>query len=70
MPTPTGLPFAQFDSWVFIIPQNTNNASLQSTHIKDRIVRYQNSSPTIIFETLNQIIKGTVKVMHDVTGRH
>ena len=65
-PTPTGSPSDQFDSWVFKTPQNANEASLQTTHIKDRIARHQESSPTSIFEALDQIAKGAVKVMHKV----
>ena len=65
-PTPTGPPSAQTDSWVPKTPQNANEASLQTTHIKDRINRHQGSSPTSIFGALDQIAKGTVKVMHKV----
>jgi hypothetical protein len=65
-PTPTGPPSAQTDSWVCKTPQTANEASLQTTHIKDRINRHQGSSPTSIFGALDQIAKGTVKVMHKV----
>ena len=40
MPTPTGPPSAQSDSWVFMTPQNVNEVSLQTTHIKDCIVKH------------------------------
>ncbi len=65
-PTPTSPPLASADSWVPKTPLNANEASLQSTHIKDRISRHQNSSPTSIFGALNQITKGTMKVMHNL----
>lgn len=65
-PTPTGPPSAQSDSWVSKTPQNANEASLQTTHIKDRISRHQDSSPTSIFGALDQITKGATKVMHKV----
>jgi hypothetical protein len=63
-PTPTGPPLAQSDAWVSKTPQNANETSLQTTHIKDRISRHQNSSPTSIFGALDQITKGAMKVMH------
>jgi hypothetical protein len=65
-PTPTGSPSAQSDSWVSKTPQNADETSLQTTHIKDRISRHQNSSPTSIFKALDQIAKGSLQVMHDV----
>lgn len=63
-PTPTGPPSPESDSWVSKTPQNANEASLQSTHIKNRISRHQNSSPTSIYGALDQITKGTITVMH------
>jgi hypothetical protein len=65
-PTPTGPPSAQTDAWVSKTPQNANETLQQTTHIKDRIARHQNSSPTTIFEALDQITKGATKVMHRV----
>jgi len=66
MPTLTSPPSAQFNSWVFKILQNANEALLQTTHIKDRIARHQDSSPTSIFEALDQVAKGIVKIIHKV----
>ena len=54
-PTRTGPPPAQSDSWVFKTPENANEASLQTTHIKNRIARHQDSSPTSVFGALDQI---------------
>jgi len=65
-PTPTSPPSAQSDSWISKTPQNANEASLQTMHIKDRISRHQDSSPTSIFGALDQIAKSTIKVMHKV----
>jgi hypothetical protein len=63
-PTPTGPPLPSADPWVSKTPQNATEASQQSAHIRNRITRHQNSSPTSIFEALDQITKGTMKVMH------
>jgi hypothetical protein len=45
---------------------NANEASQQSTHIRNRIIQHQNSSPTAIIGGLEQITKGTIQVMHEV----
>ena len=65
-PTPPALLEGLYDSWVPKTPQNSIEASLQTTHIKDRIARHQDSSPTPILGALDQIVKGTMKVMHEV----
>lgn len=65
-PTPPLAPDGPDNNWVSQTPQNPTEASLQSTHIKDRIARHQGSSPTPIFEALGQIVKGTIKVMDEV----
>jgi hypothetical protein len=65
-PTPTGPPSASADPWVSKTPQTANEAFLQTAHVKDRISRHQNSSPTSILEAFDQIAKGTMKVMHEV----
>jgi predicted nucleic acid-binding Zn-ribbon protein len=38
----------------------------QSTFIKSRISRHQNSSPTAIYEAVNQFTKGASKIMHQL----
>jgi hypothetical protein len=52
--------------WVFQIPHNPQEANLQSTLIKTRITNHQNSSPTSILATINQLTKGTMAIMHQV----
>jgi hypothetical protein len=63
-PTPTGPPIPSSDTWVSMTPQNATEASIQSTHVRDRIVRHQDSSPTSIIEALDQFTRGATKVMH------
>ena len=38
----------------------------QTVYIKDRITRHQDSSLTSIFRALDQVAKGTTKVIHKV----
>jgi hypothetical protein len=65
-PTPTRAPSAPSDSWVSKTPQNANEASSQAIYIKGRITRHQDGSPTPILRAIDQIAKGTMKVMHEV----
>ncbi|KAK1837398.1 pogo transposable element with krab domain [Colletotrichum chrysophilum] len=39
-------------------PQTTNEALYQSSLIKERISRYQGSSLTLIYDTVNKLSKG------------
>jgi hypothetical protein len=52
-------------SWVSKTPQNTKDASCQTTLIKHKIVQHQNSSPTPILNALDLFAKGTAKVMQE-----
>ena len=65
-PTPPNSRPGTSQSWVSKTPHNPTEASSQSTFIKNRISRHQNSSPTSIFEAVNQIAKGASKVMHQL----
>ena len=65
-PTPTGPPPAETDIWVARTPSNPTEAGSQSTLIKDRIASHQNSSPTHIFDAVDQFAKGEKAMMHEV----
>ena len=47
-PTPTGPPLPAADSWVSKTPQNANEASLQTIHVKDCINKHQTFSFNLI----------------------
>jgi hypothetical protein len=46
---------------------NPTEALSQSTLVRNRIARYQGSSPTPIFETVVVLAKGTERLAHEVT---
>ena len=50
--------------WVSRTPNNPTEATSQTTFIKNRIACYKNSSPTSIYEAVDQFAKGTSKIMH------
>lgn len=50
--------------WVSKTPNNPTEASSQSDFIKGRISRHQNSSPTSIYEAVDQLSKGARGIMH------
>jgi hypothetical protein len=52
--------------WVSQTPNNAIEASSQSTFIKNRIARHQNSSPTSIYEAVDQITRGASKFMYQL----
>lgn len=64
-PTPENSRPATSHSWVSKTPQTTKDASLQTTLIKQRIVRHQSSFPTPILEAMDLFAKGTAKVMQE-----
>src|SRR4051812_13354946 len=64
---PTGPPSADTDPWVSQTPRNPAKALSQTTLVKDRIARYQGSSPTPIFQTVATLAKGTERLAHEVT---
>jgi hypothetical protein len=49
--------------WTSQTPSNPTQATSQSSFIKDRVVRHQGSSPTSILDAIDQLSKGTSKVM-------
>jgi hypothetical protein len=50
--------------WVSKTPNNPTEASSQSNFIKSRIASHQNSSPTSIYEAVDQITRGAQGIMH------
>lgn len=54
-------------TWVSKTPQNTLEAASQSSLIKTRIASHQDSSPTPMFDAVDQFTKGTTAIMHEVT---
>jgi DDE superfamily endonuclease/helix-turn-helix, Psq domain len=63
-PTPVeGVPEVP-EPWVSKTPNNPTEATSQSEFIKYRISRHQNSSPTSIFDAVDQIAKSTKGIMH------
>ena len=67
MPTLTGPPFADASPWVSQIPHITAEAVSQSQLIQKRISNYQGSSPTIIFDAVKQLAKGTEAITYEMT---
>ena len=65
-PTPLNSRGGTPQPWVFQTPYNPREATLQSTLIKTRIANHQNSSPTSILATIDQLAKGTIAVIHQV----
>jgi hypothetical protein len=65
-PTPSNSRPGSAHAWASKTPNNATEASSQSTLIKDRIARHQNSSPTEILRAVDMFAKGTSKVMHQL----
>ena len=65
-PTPTNSRPGTAQPWVSQTPNNPTEATSQTTFIKNRIARHQNSSPTSIYEAVDQFAKGTSKIMHQL----
>jgi hypothetical protein len=65
-PTPPNSRPGTSQSWTSRTPHTNNEAFSQSTLIKNKISRHQNSSPTHILEAVNQFAKGTTKIMHEM----
>jgi hypothetical protein len=65
-PTPQNSRPGTAQAWVSQTPNNAIEALSQSTFIKNRIACHQNSSPTSIYEAVDQITKGASKFMHQL----
>ena len=63
-PTPTTSRPRTPEPWVSQTPNNPIEATSQTTFIKNRIACHNNSSPTSIYEAVDQFAKGTSKIMH------
>lgn len=66
-PTSTRPSSANADPWVSQTPRNPIDALSQTTLVKKRIACHQGSSPTLIFETVAALAKGTELLAHELT---
>jgi hypothetical protein len=65
-PTPLSSRPGTAQPWVSQTPNNPIEAMSQSTFIKTRISRHQNSSPTSIYAAVDQFTKGASQIMHQL----
>ncbi|KAF4300733.1 hypothetical protein GTA08_BOTSDO06775 [Botryosphaeria dothidea] len=63
-PTPPAAPEAAL--WESKTPSNARELESQSTLIRDRIQRHQDSSPTSMIESLNRLTKGAQLMVHEM----
>jgi hypothetical protein len=63
-PTP---PLIEEPDWASKTPQNATELERQTEHLKNRIVRHQDSSPTPINEAFDQLVKGAQIMVHSAT---
>jgi hypothetical protein len=66
-PTPPGTSNGLPQPWVSQTPQTAAEAVLQSTLIKDQMIRHQGSSPTPILNSVDQLTKAVVANSHQLT---
>ncbi|KFY29236.1 hypothetical protein V491_00127, partial [Pseudogymnoascus sp. VKM F-3775] len=52
------------DNWTSKTPQTIRELDFQIEHIKNRVIRHQNSSPTSINDALSRLAKGAQVMMH------
>jgi predicted XRE-type DNA-binding protein len=52
--------------WVPSTPQNSTQTKSQSSYVRERIVRHQNSSPTAILQGIEQLAKGAQRAIHEL----
>lgn len=65
-PTPQNSRPGSSQSWIPKTPSNLIEAFAQTNHIKNRISRHQNSSPTTIISAVEQFAKGSMAIMHQL----
>ena len=65
-PSPPGSPGPEPAPWTSKTPSNPLEAIAQSDFIKKRVSSHQNSSPTSIYQAIDQLAKGTQGIMHEV----
>ena len=63
-PTSSRPPTRETLPWASRTPNNPIEAASQSEFIKSRIARHQNSSPTSIYEAIDQFSKGARGIMY------
>jgi hypothetical protein len=63
-PSPPGSPSISIEHWTSKTPQNPQEATLQAELIKKRISNHIDSSPTSLYDTVDQLSKGTKTMMH------
>ena len=66
-PTPPGSSDGPPQPWVSQTPQTATEAISQSTLIKDQVAKHQESSPTPIFTSVDQLAKAVVANSHQLT---
>ncbi|KZL83982.1 transposase [Colletotrichum incanum] len=66
-PTPPGSSAGLPPAWVPKTPNNPIEITSQSDYISNRIVRHQNSSPTTILSSIQQLKKGMMMMVHEQT---
>ena len=66
-PTPPNPPHPDHDSWISQTPKNPTEALSQSKFVATRIAKHQGSSPTRIFEAVNQLANGVIMLAHSNT---
>jgi hypothetical protein len=64
--TPTPPPIEE-QNWTSKTPQNAMELESQTTHLKNRIVQHQDSSPTSINEAFDQLVKGAQIMVHSAS---
>ncbi|KAJ3551518.1 hypothetical protein NPX13_g11344 [Xylaria arbuscula] len=65
-PSPPRSPGLASTFWVSKTPSTALEATSQSEFIKKRISSHQSSSPTSIYQAVDQLTKGTQGIMHEV----
>jgi hypothetical protein len=53
--------------WSSYIPHNSKEALSQTNLVRDGIARYQSSSPTPLFRSIEALAKGTERLAHEIT---
>jgi hypothetical protein len=66
-PSPSSIALPNTTPWVSQTPQNPTDALSQVTLVKDRITRYQGSSPTPTFNATVSLARGIEVLAHEVT---
>jgi hypothetical protein len=66
-PTPSTPSTANSDPWVSQTPSNPTEALSQTTLVRNWISCHQGSSPTLLFETVRALAKGTERIAYEMT---